>query len=225
MKRFIFLVPAMVIIGCGGAKSEDVSSVAVAPGIYAGRIACVFCPQTATVLHLNSDGTFAWQDSLSEGNRWESGNGVLLRTAKGENLQLIAESDKLRTVVAKKPGVRRDYYLQKFPDVFGKTWTLVTLGQSHINADDARRPTLILSATNLRAAGNGGCNAYSGGFALSQGHGIAFGPIAATKMFCHQALYEADFLRMLELTDRLQLQSDTLVLYGQRKPLARFVSG
>lgn len=224
MKRYIFPILVLTLMGCVTTKSEDADSSEVTPGIYAGKIICEVCPKESTVLHLRADGTFAWKDSVADGNRWESANGITLRTGKNKSVQLVAESDKLRTVVARKSGVRRDYYLQKFPDVFGKTWTLVTLGAAQLKADVANRPTLLLSGTELRAAGSSGCNAYSGGFALSQGHGIDFGPIAATKMFCHDALYEADFFQMLGHADRLQLEADTLVLYGQRKPLARFVS-
>lgn len=224
MKRSLVPFLAFFIISCGSTKSEDTGVGEVTPGVYAGRIVCDFCPKTATVLHLRPDGTFVWKDSVADGNRWESGNGVLLRTTKNRTVSLVAESDKLRTVAIKKTTGRRDYYLQKFPDVFGKTWKLAKLGDAAIQAEEVRVPTLLLSADEFRAAGNSGCNAYSGQFELSQGHRIVFGPVAATKMFCHDALYEADFLRMLDQTDRLQLQNDTLVLFGQRRPLARFVT-
>lgn len=229
MKRYVTLLLGVAFLGCGPTKPEDSGAKEITPGIYAGRISCESCPTQSTALHLKPDGTYTWKDSpadTNQNNRWELRNGLVLRGAGGKTLDFVVDGDKLRTAnPSSNRTERRDFYLQKFPDVFDMTWKLVRLKDQPVEVTDVRVPTLRLLAKEFRAGGNGGCNTYSGAFSLSQGSGISFGPIAATKMFCHDALYEPDFLRMLEQTDRLKLERDTLVLYGQRRPLAKFVSG
>lgn len=54
-----------------------------------------------------------------------------------------------------------------------------------------RARTTIAFMPDGRAAGNGGCNRFTGGYELD-GDGISFGPMASTMMACPEALMNQD---------------------------------
>jgi len=74
------------------------------------------------------------------------------------------------------------------PALGGTTWTLVRLASGPVQAPAARRPFLVLDVAASRAAGSGGCNRFSGPFALD-GRKLRFGKErAATLMACGEGM-------------------------------------
>ncbi|AJE45085.1 META domain-containing protein [Celeribacter indicus] len=85
---------------------------------------------------------------------------------------------------------------------------------------EGRMPELSIS-DDLRVAGTSGCNRFSGGLEIT-GEGIAFGPMAATRMMCPADLMaqETALLDALSSTSRFEIAEDgALVLHGPEGPV------
>lgn len=84
--------------------------------------------------------------------------------------------------------------------------------------------TLRLVSAEKRAQGNGGCNNYSGPYALAS-QTLTFGEIISTKRACiEEALnqQETAYLSMLSRVNRYTVSGNTLKLYRNENELARF---
>jgi heat shock protein HslJ len=104
----------------------------------------------------------------------------------------------------------------------GGEWVVEDIGNGGVI--DNSRVTMVFEPTG-RVSGRASCNTYSGGFSLT-GEGIAFGPLATTRMACAPALMnqEAKFLAMLGVVERFEIdETGALVFYGggERRLLAR----
>src|SRR5687768_12295252 len=68
----------------------------------------------------------------------------------------------------------------------GKYWKLVEIkGQPVMQSTQQNKEAhMILSATDKRVNGNGGCNSFLGSYELQPNNGIMFTKIGATKMAC-----------------------------------------
>jgi heat shock protein HslJ len=110
--------------------------------------------------------------------------------------------------------------------IAGNEWHLVEIsGTAAIPTDEARRPTLAISADSSRASGNGGCNSYGGTAAIS-GQSIKVSRLISTKRACiDQAMNEQEtrFLGALEAVDRYAISGDTLRLYRGPGMSLRFI--
>ncbi|MCU0906751.1 MAG: META domain-containing protein [Rhodobacteraceae bacterium] len=99
-------------------------------------------------------------------------------------------------------------------------WRFQDIGGSAV--PDGPPATLRFDA-DWRAGGFGGCNRYSGAYALTA-EGISFGAIAATRMACAPAAMdlESRVLDVLGRTDRFGIDdAGALVLYAADTPIAR----
>ncbi|WGF88421.1 META domain-containing protein [Marinivivus vitaminiproducens] len=89
-------------------------------------------------------------------------------------------------------------------------WTVAAIGGDAVAGD----PPLTLTIGQDRYGGYAGCNRYGGAVTVTGG-AIAFGPAAATRMFCggpgqmerEQALFDS-----LQAADSWRLEADRLVL-------------
>jgi copper homeostasis protein (lipoprotein) len=64
-------------------------------------------------------------------------------------------------------------------------WTLTEVdGQAVPPVEGGRGPHLFLVREHARVRGFAGCNTLSGGYTLSSGDGLVFGPLAMTRMAC-----------------------------------------
>jgi heat shock protein HslJ len=104
------------------------------------------------------------------------------------------------------------------------TWRLVELsGEPVAAADGARSPYLLLQAEGGRFQGFGGCNSFSGSYALEEGGRIRFTDVAATMMACPDMETESQLFKALETADNYALTDRGLSLNRARMaPLARF---
>ncbi|HEX8906752.1 MAG TPA: META domain-containing protein [Longimicrobiaceae bacterium] len=104
-------------------------------------------------------------------------------------------------------------------------WVLVELGGQPARAAGTNRaPTLRLDAAQKRAAGDAGCNTFSGGYELS-GQTLRFGTLASTRRACADeelTRQEGAFLRALADTRTWRVAGNVLVLSGEAGTLARF---
>lgn len=103
-------------------------------------------------------------------------------------------------------------------------WKLVELNGQPVPALE-REPHLILQAEGGRVNGFGGCNGFSGAYAIDEAASrIRFENVAATMRACASGMdVEQAFHRVLRSTDNYSLGGDRMTLNRARMaPLARF---
>ena len=95
------------------------------------------------------------------------------------------------------------------------------IGQWHIESIGDRpvidrSPAAIEFTSEGRAGGNASCNRFTGAYTLS-GSELSFGPLAATKMMCPDALMDQEmrFLAALERIAGVQIRQGLLVLQDE----------
>jgi uncharacterized lipoprotein YbaY/heat shock protein HslJ len=106
----------------------------------------------------------------------------------------------------------------------GTYWRLTRLeGRPVVARPDRREPHLVLGAGDDRVSGAGGCNAFSGSYAVS-GPSIRLRPLAATMMACADGMErERAFLAALGRVQRWQVSGQHLELKDDAgRMLARF---
>jgi heat shock protein HslJ len=103
-----------------------------------------------------------------------------------------------------------------------RDWDLVMVGEMQNPQGNGGRPaTLRLDTATQRAAGNSGCNRYSGTYRLS-GDSLSFGPAISTKMACEQGMdLETAWLGALAKIVTFSATESTLTLNGAEGPVAR----
>jgi copper homeostasis protein (lipoprotein) len=102
-----------------------------------------------------------------------------------------------------------------------RTWHLHHL-QGHTASDPIRTITVTFDLENNRVEGFSGCNRFFGGVNLD-GAQLSFGMLAGTRAFCAEtADLESTFLRTLERVTKHTVYGDTLALYDEEIPVARF---
>ena len=201
-------------------------------GIYTGVLPCADCEGIQTTLVLRYDNTFELrtrylgrspEEFVKQGSfAWnEAGNiialeGVATKFFVGEGTLFQVDMD----------GNRLPYTLEMVSDIIGHTWRLMILhGEAVEVADEERRPYFILNLADSRVSGHGGCNVIGGAFVIDGNH-IHFSQMFASRMFCMDAMdLEAEFLRILELTDSFVRSSGCcgmLSLHQGETRLARF---
>jgi putative lipoprotein len=92
-------------------------------------------------------------------------------------------------------------------------WKLVALrGTPATVANGQREPHLILQPQNSRVTGSGGCNSFTGPYALKGGT-LRFGRAAATMMACADGMaQEQAYFAALDQVRRWRVRGDTLEL-------------
>jgi heat shock protein HslJ len=108
----------------------------------------------------------------------------------------------------------------------GTSWNAVEVNGTAIAGDVAateRRPQLAFGADG-RVSGSDGCNRLTGPYTVKDSNGLAFGPLAGTRMACPGTDELASrFLSALQGTSRWSVVKERLAIYGATdKPLAVF---
>jgi len=98
-------------------------------------------------------------------------------------------------------------------------WVLEDIGGTGV-IDNAR--ATLEFRDSARVAGRGWCNQFSGPVTVS-GSTISFGPLAATRMACAQAVMDQEtrYFKALAVAERYALEGPALLIYakGMDKPL------
>ena len=109
-----------------------------------------------------------------------------------------------------------------------KYWRLTELNGQAITNDGKETPEifLVLYSDGNRAAGNAGCNRFSGEYELGDnGFIIRFGALIHTEMACAALETEQAMLKVLESADSYYVTDSTLQLNkAKMAPLARYVA-
>lgn len=105
-------------------------------------------------------------------------------------------------------------------------WKLIQLGAQPVVLEPGQRePYFVLSSSERRVQGYGGCNRLTGSYTL-EGAKLHFGQMASTMMACPDGMAEeAAFLSALQSAASWKITGDQLELFGAGgELLARFES-
>jgi len=111
-------------------------------------------------------------------------------------------------------------------DVEGTYWKLKTLGDTAITfAGDGREPSLTLHSAGHRAAGSGGCNAFTGSYNLKP-PALTFAATLSTRRACVNGMEtESAYYAALDLVRTFSVSGDVLTLSDDSgKALATFAA-
>ncbi|QGY38755.1 META domain-containing protein [Pseudodesulfovibrio cashew] len=99
-------------------------------------------------------------------------------------------------------------------ELIGKVWHCESMFGRPILGDD--KPTLEFLADGT-VKGNGGCNDYSGTYALAA-ESLSFGPMTQTKKACGAALGDQEFTYITSLgkVNKLKVDGGELLLFGEQ---------
>ncbi len=99
------------------------------------------------------------------------------------------------------------------PGLEGTRWVLATLGGAPITlADHQQAPDLTLDKGDKRAAGNGGCNRFTGSYELD-GERLTFGVLATTMRMCPSGMeLEQGYLAALGKVAGWKIEGGRLLL-------------
>lgn len=126
---------------------------------------------------------------------------------------------KISSEDAKKPLVTIDAPL------VGTRWALVELSNTKIPLNPASNAIFFLLRKDSTVSGNGGCNTFTGHYALGKNSRIQFGEMVRTNVSCQAIDVERKFINALARTDHYSLVEDTLLLNrGASMNLAKFVA-
>ncbi len=99
-------------------------------------------------------------------------------------------------------------------------WRLTAIGERTVNFGD--RAYLKFDDKENRINGRAVCNSFFSEYQIT-GNKISFSPIGSTKMYCEGSMDDEDqIIRGLQNTDRYEIRSDLLYLYGGDKLLLTF---
>jgi heat shock protein HslJ len=102
----------------------------------------------------------------------------------------------------------------------GIKWRLTTLNGSSPRVSATGQDASLELTESRSASGYSGCNRFSGTYTMS-GDGFRLGPLITTRMACPGNLaLEQEYLAALGAVDRVQVTSDSLVLYQGETPTA-----
>jgi len=212
-------------------------------GIYTGVVPCADCEGIQTTLVLNANNSFELHTKYLGKSAdvnvihgefvWEKdGNTISLKGIAGERptkylvgegklFQLDMEGNRMAS------DVEVHYTLEKVSSLVGHTWKLIEVNGNAvpINADAERQPRITFNVGGS-VFGHGGCNTFRGVYVIETGNRIRFSPMAATQMFCMDAMdIEQAFMQALTVVDNYTMNEDCTILSLNRArmaPLARF---
>jgi heat shock protein HslJ len=101
-------------------------------------------------------------------------------------------------------------------------WALVQVGDRSVTVgDDQREPHLLFNADTNTFKGFAGCNQIFGSIE-TEGNELAFGPVAATKRYCQEAMeLEQAVMGMLNAVTDFTIDGDVILLRDGERVLAR----
>jgi carbonic anhydrase len=103
-------------------------------------------------------------------------------------------------------------------------WQLTEIDGQPVTLPAAEKPAVLtLDAAKKQVSGYGGCNSFSGSYALN-GSELRFGPVAATRKFCEGAPggLEAKFLQALDKAHTWRLREGRLLRLAGDTVVAQF---
>lgn len=104
----------------------------------------------------------------------------------------------------------------KESSLLNQEWMLIELNQQPVQTDTgSKSPYLLLKPEINKVSGNGGCNSFSGNYALD-GKILRFSEFISTKMACDKLDIEYKFLSALKQSYSFQVINDTLVLSDEQ---------
>jgi heat shock protein HslJ len=109
------------------------------------------------------------------------------------------------------------------PALFGTYWKLVELNGT-MPGLTSKEPHIVLSQSDKKVTGNGGCNSFFGTYQYQADGNISFADIGSTKMACPGLPVENEFFKTLTAVKRYSFKLDTLILLGGPEPVAKFVA-
>lgn len=215
-------------------------------GLYKGTIPCADCSGIETVLELKSDskfilfkkylekndkgttqtGTFTWNDkgniiTLSgienESNQYFVGeNQIFILDIQGKKVE-----GKMENLYILKKEVKEVTLQTESQSVVGKIYKLVELNGKKI--DTKKNDFFIEFKKEGRFSAFAGCNNMGGEYKVENTFRIKFSKVLSTMMACDDMATEKEFAEVLELTDNLSINKNSLSLNKARMaPLARF---
>jgi len=220
------------------------------PGVYEGILPCADCEGIKTTIQIDTNNTyqftsiylgkekplkqakkgiFSWNESgstiildgITDGpNQYQVGENKLFQLdMQGQritgNLSVKYELAKVSGPVSKVPDALLIETYWKLTEIMGKPVSGPAEGK--------REAHVILKKEKNRVQGQGGCNAFSGTYELTEPGRISFSPMASTKMACPNLDQETAFMSVLQKADGYIIKGDTLHLIKARMaPLAKF---
>lgn len=118
---------------------------------------------------------------------------------------------------------------QPSEELTGVEWRLTEIdGAPVVGPAGGREPHIRLAADSARVTGFTTCNHMFGRYETPGGGRLRFAQLGSTKMACVElarAQQEQRFMAALQSVDRYTVTGDTLTLYENDRPRARFVAG
>lgn len=213
-------------------------------GVYTGILPCADCEGIQTTLILREglnytlettylgkaaetktrSGTFGWNASghvITLENVDETTFPAYYAVGENHVTQLDLDGKKIEGALSERYKLNKD-----LSGITEKYWKLIELNGSEIASPSAagKEAYILLKAAGKRLTGNGGCNAFSGGYETSEGNRISFSKIASTQMACIGVETESQLFSVFDMVDNFSIKGDTLSLNkAKMAPLARFV--
>lgn len=215
-------------------------------GVYKGTIPCADCSGIETVLELKTNAKFTLFKKYLEKNdkgttqtgtfTWnDKGNTITLSGIEnesnqyfvGENQIFILDMDgkkvegKMANLYILKKEVNGDSVHAESQLVVGKKYKLIELNGKKI--DTKKKDFFIEFNKDGRFSAFAGCNNMAGEYKVENTFRIKFSKVLSTMMACDDMATEKEVAEVLELTDNLSLNKNSLSLNKARMaPLARF---
>lgn len=129
-----------------------------------------------------------------EPSRIEQGNAYAVAARLSVDGRVAFRSDTLHPVLGRGAGrdveilLRRVASPEAGPELVGPTWVAEQIQGRRVAE---RLPSTITFTAEGRAHGTGGCNRFTGGFAL-EGRALRFGAMASTNMACEEAAMDQE---------------------------------
>jgi heat shock protein HslJ len=106
----------------------------------------------------------------------------------------------------------------------GTHWNAVELNGQQVTTNSTSKPMYLEFKSDSTVSGNGGCNAFSGGFSTGNKNEISFGDMVRTNVLCSGIDYERKFMNALAKADHYKISNDTLMLQNQMVDLVKLVA-
>lgn len=241
MKKVIQLIGILVLMttfsACSNSNKVMKKSTSESLGTYKGLLPCADCSGIITTLSLEKNNQYElkmeYLDAKEETVRIDSGSYKMNKT--GDTLTLdkgatylfdkwqITQLDGNDKIIT---GPLEDRFILnkingKLKEIY---WKLITLNGEKVEMDSTwnREPYIILKNQNHKLVGNAGCNQLMGYYKKDGDDQIKFEKIASTMMSCPNLKTEDAFKKVLGQTNRFSVVNDVLILFQDKKPLAKF---
>lgn len=103
-------------------------------------------------------------------------------------------------------------------------WKLIELSSNILPSNSTQKEMYMILKSDSTVKGDGGCNTFSGSYAVGKNNEISFGEMVRTNVFCEGIDFERKFLNALSKADYYEIKGDTLSLKSQLVNLAKFVA-